>query len=83
MLDEIWIAPVPEARSQPAGQTELPLNTAQQQNPRVRRKPTAIEPHAHLLAANRWKIEGKCNIFAHDGCGAPQSISEPASQPGS
>jgi hypothetical protein len=29
---------------------------------------------------NRWKIKRQESIFAHDGCGAPQSKHESASQ---
>jgi len=81
VLEALGLAPFPDARSKPAGQTKLPLHPAQQKNARVRRKLTAIEPNAQLLAGNRWKIEWKWNIFSHDGCGAPQSIDESVSQP--
>jgi hypothetical protein len=81
VLDALGLAPLPDARSEPIGQAKLPLHAAKQKNARVRRKLTAIEAHAQFLAANRWKIEGKWNIFAHDGCGAPQSIDESVSQP--
>ena len=76
VLDAFGLAPVPDARSQPVGQAKLPLHAAQQKNARVRRKLPAIEAHAQFLARNRWKIEWKWIIFAHDGCGAPQSIDE-------
>src|SRR5713226_4522648 len=33
------------------------------------------------LAPNRWNIEGNYTIFAHDGCGTPQSIVDLASTP--
>jgi glutamine amidotransferase-like uncharacterized protein len=35
-----------------------------------RRHPPAVGPNAHLPAANRWRIERKYRIVAHDGCGA-------------
>jgi hypothetical protein len=41
----------------------------------------AVEPDAQFLAGNRWKIERQESIFAHDGCGAPQSIRDSVSQP--
>jgi hypothetical protein len=59
-------------------QAKLPFRASQQKNARIRRKLPAVEAHAQFLASNLWKIEW---IFAHDGCGAPQSINESVSQP--
>ena len=65
------------ARSQP----ELLLDTAQRKHAGVQRQLAAIESNAQLLARNRWKFKWRQAIFAHDGCGAPQSIRESVLQP--
>ena len=74
MNDPQWIAPVRHAFRKPPRQSQTPLNTTQQQHPRVRRHLTAIESHAHFLARDRWQIEGEDGILFHDGCGAPRSL---------
>jgi len=79
--DSIRIALVPDAPRQPGRQTQPSFHATQQQHAPVRRQHPAVKPHAHLLARNRWKIEGEYSIFAHGGCGAPQSIDDSASQP--
>ena len=81
MLDALGLAAVPDARRKARGKPELLLDAAQQKHACIRRQLPAVEPNAQFLAGNRWKIERKESIFAHDGCGAPQSIRESVSQP--
>src|SRR5258707_2473657 len=68
-------------RAAARGKPELLLDAAQQKHARIRRELPAVEPNAQFLPCNRWKIERQEGIFAHDGCGAPQSIRESVSQP--
>jgi hypothetical protein len=42
-----------DAARQPLGQAELARDLRQQQHPRIRRQPTAVEPGKHGLAADR------------------------------
>jgi hypothetical protein len=81
VLDPLRLAPVPDARRKARRQPELPLDAAQHKHARIRRELPAVEPDAQFLAGNRWKIERQESIFAHDGCGAPQSICDSVSQP--
>src|SRR5216684_7276556 len=81
VLDALGLAPVPDARRKARGQPELLLDAAQHKHARIRRKLPTVEPNTQFLACNRWKIERQESIFAHDGCGTPQSIRESVSQP--
>jgi hypothetical protein len=71
VVDARRIARIPETARQSVGDAEPALDRAQQENPRIRREPTAVEGGAHSLAGNGWQIEGKKAILAHGGCGAP------------
>ena len=55
---------------QPFGNSKLPLDLRQQQHTGIRSQPAAVERHAHLLAADGWKIELCIGILGHGGCGA-------------
>src|SRR5262245_18559803 len=76
VLNAFRLAPVADARSKARRQPELLLDTAQHKHAGVRRQLATIEPNAQLLARNRWKFKRQQAIFAHNGCGAPQSIRE-------
>ena len=78
--DTLGLAPVPNASCKARRKPELLLDLAQHKDTCIRRQLPAVERDAQFLACNRWKIEGKESIFAHDGCGAPQSIRDSVSQ---
>jgi len=59
MHDGLGLARLSDARRKALGQPELPLDAAQQKYARIGGELAAIEAHAHLLARNRWKIEGQ------------------------
>jgi len=78
--DEIAIAPVLQARCKPLGDPKPLLDIAKDKHAAIRRQHPAIERGAHFLAGDRWKRERQQGIFFHDGCGAPRSGDDSASQ---
>jgi hypothetical protein len=68
VADPAGIAPVLNARRQPARQPQTPVRLPQEHQAAIRGNCTNIEVREHLLAGNGWKIEGKKAIVAHGGC---------------
>jgi putative ABC transport system substrate-binding protein len=65
VIDPRGIAPVHKATRQPLGETEAPLNLAQQKDAAIRRQATTVESDGHLPAANSWQEEGEKVIIVH------------------
>ncbi len=65
MDDSVRIALVGDRPGELVGDAEAPLCLGQQHHPAIRGDPSAVEGGAHLLACNRWQVEGQRDIFIH------------------
>jgi hypothetical protein len=68
--DTVWIAAIRHRIGKAAAHTERALPFSQQQQPAIGGLVAAVKINCELLAADRWKVEGKRRIVEHGGCGA-------------
>ena len=70
--DAVCIAAIGHRVGKSPAHTERALLFSQQQQAAVGGLVAAVEINCELLAADRWKIEGKRRIVGHGGCGGRQ-----------
>ena len=71
VIDAGGIAPILQASGQKLGESNPPLDIAQQHHAAIRRQKPAVKGDTHFLAANRWQGKRQKVIFVHGGGGAP------------
>src|SRR4029077_12089063 len=70
--DAVYIAAVRHRVGKSPAHTERALLCSQQQKAAIGGLVASIKINCELLAADRWKIEGKRHIVGHGGCGGRQ-----------
>ena len=78
--DAVCIAAIRHRVGKPPAHTERALRLSQQQQAAIGGLVAAVKINCELLAADRWKVEGKRRIVGHGGCGAGHDAHRNSSQ---